>query len=461
MTDYSSQRKSRNPNVVHLNNCKDHRAYYVALSRGFTAEDTVIVQGFDPHKITGGIMSGCLRQELRELELLDEITRLRVEGHLPPYVNGTYRGQLIQSYRMWKGKAQEPSHFHPALRWNANLDSEVADVAEYGAWHPTVPDKSPIKAPKVSKRRAEDYIQSPAKRHDVHQPPTSVVVDIQQSSPVGLVWDNVNYSCGYDAFLTPLTCLWRDNPILWTEKLSRSNQILGQWEMAMTQMQDRPELARDCAREILHFQDPQKFPRGPQGLVLDSLFMAVTDRKVYGSASSFCNTCGYQAPGRIDTFSQYMNVGWVLALHANNPAGPKLSQWFEHHFNKPTTHCPCCANTSKLRRQTTIHEVPLFMIVNSGFNNLRLDEELTFFSATGGTSLRLRGLIYHSPGAVMGHFTSVLLDRHGSMWYHDGITTGRFCTANGLISDLQDVLSLQRGPMLGEVLCAALYAQVI
>ncbi|KAJ6619606.1 hypothetical protein B0H10DRAFT_1946658 [Mycena sp. CBHHK59/15] len=78
-TDYASQGKSRNPNVVHLNNSKNHHNYYVALSQGYTAEGTAIIQGFDPKKITSGI-SGHLRQEFRELELLDEITRLRYEN---------------------------------------------------------------------------------------------------------------------------------------------------------------------------------------------------------------------------------------------------------------------------------------------------------------------------------------------------------------------------------------------
>ncbi|KAJ7833914.1 hypothetical protein B0H13DRAFT_1472200, partial [Mycena leptocephala] len=73
MTDYNSQGKSRNPNVVHLNYGKNHMSYYVALSRENEAEHTVIVQGFDETKITQGI-KGYLHQEFRELELLDEIT---------------------------------------------------------------------------------------------------------------------------------------------------------------------------------------------------------------------------------------------------------------------------------------------------------------------------------------------------------------------------------------------------
>ncbi|KAJ7155807.1 hypothetical protein C8R46DRAFT_847633, partial [Mycena filopes] len=110
MTDYTSQGKSRAQNPVELANCKDHRSYYVALSRGFTAEGTVIIQGFTAKKITSG-MSGYLRQELRELEILDEITKLRYEGNLPRSVTGLYRRRLIRSFYAWKSNHRDPAHF--------------------------------------------------------------------------------------------------------------------------------------------------------------------------------------------------------------------------------------------------------------------------------------------------------------------------------------------------------------
>ncbi|KAJ7282261.1 hypothetical protein C8J57DRAFT_1433077 [Mycena rebaudengoi] len=68
MTDYGSQGKSRDENLVELGNCKNHLSYYVALSRGKSATGSAIMQGFDASKITSG-MSGYLRQELRELEI--------------------------------------------------------------------------------------------------------------------------------------------------------------------------------------------------------------------------------------------------------------------------------------------------------------------------------------------------------------------------------------------------------
>jgi len=43
MTDYASQGKTRAINIVDLTNCHTHMAYYVALSRGSTADGTVLV----------------------------------------------------------------------------------------------------------------------------------------------------------------------------------------------------------------------------------------------------------------------------------------------------------------------------------------------------------------------------------------------------------------------------------
>ena len=87
MTDFGSQGKTRPYNVGDLNNLQMHQSYYTALSRSASAEGTLILQGFDPRKITGKC-SGALRQEFRELEILDEITRFRYEGKLSIKVYG-------------------------------------------------------------------------------------------------------------------------------------------------------------------------------------------------------------------------------------------------------------------------------------------------------------------------------------------------------------------------------------
>jgi hypothetical protein len=111
MTDYSAQGRTRPQNPVDLNSCKTHQSYYTCLSRSSTAEGTIIVQGFDPKIITGGA-SGYLRQEFRELELLDEITKLKYERRLPLEINGHRRNTIICQFQKWKGASYVPTNVH-------------------------------------------------------------------------------------------------------------------------------------------------------------------------------------------------------------------------------------------------------------------------------------------------------------------------------------------------------------
>ncbi|KAJ3935823.1 MAG: hypothetical protein NXY57DRAFT_887095 [Lentinula lateritia] len=115
MTAHASQGQGLNPNAVDLNTLSDHHAMYTALSRSYFAATTIILQGYDSRKITGGA-SGQLRREYRELEILDEITRLRYEGMLDCTVVGNTRNLLIESFLAWKGKNFVPPLIHSAIK---------------------------------------------------------------------------------------------------------------------------------------------------------------------------------------------------------------------------------------------------------------------------------------------------------------------------------------------------------
>ena len=132
MTDFASQGKTRPQNPSDLNNLKTHQSYYTALSRSATAEGTLILQGFDPRVVTGGC-SGALRQEFRELELLNEITRLRYSGKLPATVAGDTRNNIISTFRKWRGEQYIPRNVHVSIRWSKRspwLESEVLSLDE-------------------------------------------------------------------------------------------------------------------------------------------------------------------------------------------------------------------------------------------------------------------------------------------------------------------------------------------
>jgi hypothetical protein len=220
MTDYASQGRTRPDNVVDLNNCRTHMSYYTCLSRSASAAGTIIVQGFDPKVITGGA-SGYLRQEFRELELLDEITKMRYERTLPGSINGSRRNTIIRQFQDWKGTTFVPSQVHAAIRWGkADPFEMLKDVTDTN-WQIIENNKS-----KKDRSKKKDFInfvsaketvqisvnKSPLKKckaEDMEQgvvPPKRIRLShgATSLSPIGLIWDGENYSCAYDALFTIL-----------------------------------------------------------------------------------------------------------------------------------------------------------------------------------------------------------------------------------------------------------------
>ena len=119
MTDYGSQGRTRPNNVVHLANCRSHQAYYTALSRSSHSTGTVIIGSINTNLITGGI-SGWLRQEFCDLEILNDITTRNVENNLHSSVTGTTQYTLIKAFCSVYGNSYIPQHVHNALRWSTN-----------------------------------------------------------------------------------------------------------------------------------------------------------------------------------------------------------------------------------------------------------------------------------------------------------------------------------------------------
>jgi hypothetical protein len=129
MTVHASQGRTRKNNVCDISNCKNHLGYYTALSRSSSADGTIILQGFNSQKIQGGI-KGSLRQEFRELEILNEITRLRYLGELPKEIFGSIRSVLINKYYKTKSLNEVPEGVSKYIAWDEDspLDLPVVDL---------------------------------------------------------------------------------------------------------------------------------------------------------------------------------------------------------------------------------------------------------------------------------------------------------------------------------------------
>ena len=84
-------------------------------------------------KVQGGI-SGYLRQEFRELEFLDEITRLKYKNSLPSSIVGVTRGYLIYLYRKWKTPLYIPKEMPNPLHWTNINKYENTDPVQESTW---------------------------------------------------------------------------------------------------------------------------------------------------------------------------------------------------------------------------------------------------------------------------------------------------------------------------------------
>ena len=137
MTDYGSQGRTHPNNVVHLSNCRNHQEYYTALSRSSHSSGTVIIGNINTNLITGGI-SGWLRQEFRDLKILDDITTRSFEQNLHPRVQGSTWYTTITAFRSIYGTNYVQKHTHHALRWSTH-DYHIPSDPKNTRW--TILDK--------------------------------------------------------------------------------------------------------------------------------------------------------------------------------------------------------------------------------------------------------------------------------------------------------------------------------
>jgi hypothetical protein len=78
------------------------------------------------------------------------------------------------------------------------------------------------------------------------------------------------------------------------------------------------------------------------------------------------------------------------------------------------------------------NEPPKLLIVAHINHNVKISHNIKFETDGKFVYLQLRGIIYHGGD----HFTSRIISTDGSIWYHDGMTTGRNCHADGNIKSV-------------------------
>lgn len=431
MTDYASQGKTRPINVVDLSYCRGTQSYYTCLSRSASAASTVIVQAFKPDAITNGI-SGYLRQEFRELEMLDSITALRFRDKLPECVNGELRNNLIHSYQVWRKDDQLDKDWHQGMKWNKQ-DKVIKSPGRDEMWDVNLNKVAALrKAVKDTKEKAkfDNYRDRQDKEVEVETKKikrTKTAIDQQEitdSSPIGLIWDSQNYSCAYDSLFTVLYNVWSENPVHWSSKLALHSSVMKVLSKGFSLVANHKmsfEKIRDKVRKALHNENSAHFPMGRNMTGISRIADRIMGRHEYGTITLYCPHCNYKERDPDITLCDITSISCydsnsrrlseILSLNSNRSIRKKCSD------------CLSLGITSRLKKLTTIETIPDLLMFSMDTAGTIPDLELTLSVNRQDAKLILSGLIYGNGT----HFTSRIIDKSGVVWYHDGIETRSSC----------------------------------
>jgi hypothetical protein len=279
-------------------------------------------------------ISNGLRQEFRELELLDEISKLRYEGQLPYCIEGNFRNPLIRAYQKWKGTEYVPPLTHSALKWSVKDPLPILSVVTDAPWQ--IIDKKkkkevniettniqsgfvaakgsvPVKSGQKWKLEEAENLSASAKKTKADQ-----IIIASDSSPSGLIWDGNDYTCAYDALFTILYEIWSTDTKAWTRRFKEVNKhhlkSLSACFKKHMNGQASFETSRDTIRHKLHSQSPAQFPYGTRGTSVSALASAILAPHNFVAISSpKCTNCEYSEPAIDD------RLDFVLYEKANTP----------------------------------------------------------------------------------------------------------------------------------------------
>lgn len=269
MTDYASQGKTRPYNVVNLSHCRNFQSIYTCLSRSSNAAGTLIIRGFNPAKVTNGL-PGHLRQEFRELHILNVITEEIYEGRLNKSYLGTLRNPMLYKYQTDNIKKDDFNSMHHSLK-SSDEEFVIKNKSENGIWNldfyqNLIKSNQDIK--KVKRKFTNLHVveeHSTFESSKKKKKPSSSSLNLNSQSPLGLTWDENDYSCAYDSLFTVLRHIWFEGQLkqkAYFENGPKYFRILHSQFTSLFNETCTFEAVRDNLRFMLNREKPSQYLYG-------------------------------------------------------------------------------------------------------------------------------------------------------------------------------------------------------
>ncbi|KAF4586266.1 hypothetical protein EYR38_010541 [Pleurotus pulmonarius] len=348
-------------------------------SRAFHACHTLIVQGFDAKKISGGRTVKFLRAELRELEALDEASKaVTALGGLPGPVFET-RSEVLA----WSKSRLVPSS--PSVK--RRLSNEEGPS---------------IRAASSNKR---------ARTRPV--------------GPLGLEWDEINFSCAYDAVLTILFNAWRCDKGVLDNVEGRNAKKLRHGFERVIDSEDFRRL-RDALRTRLHKDEPSKFPYGQACIAVSDVYYAL-----FAPTTTWTETVYHCRACRTGVTTITHSWASTSSVVSRSPK-PSIRDWLVAHLNPIPTPCPICQGCTEanVRLRDDVERLGLAAFALTG-DNWYCEPRIDLSIGDRAVLLDLKGIVFWNAS----HFTAIVVDDTKVAWFHDGMTTKATCRKLGEISD--------------------------
>ena len=468
MTDFASQGKTRLFNVAHLNHLSNHQAYYTALSRSATANGTLILQGFDARIITGGC-SGALRQEFRELELLDEITLLRYMGKLQDTVHGPTRNALIAAFRECKGSQYVPMRVHRAIRWSKRdplLETDVYDLCKLNTKSsavtvgPSAEQNSNQQLTTTTNKRRRSNSGTALKTHllmpTAHERPVKKIRLENESAPlsgnnytrrhvrvsyppIGMVWSQ--NSCAYDSIFTILFNVWCHDMKKWGTIFTQLGNefcilLVNEFtkyvrnEISLEAARDTVRRELDKTSEYMRFGSYTSIEE-----VCETIF--TTHKAIYNTY--------YQCP---DNHRQLYSQSHTVFVHRGSSAFKSTAEWMQTNSQQGTNRCEMCDKPVNINI-SFIDPPPLVIL---GFSRSEIDIDDSFEVAHLGRPHKyiLAGVVYYIDADQ--HLVSNIVMPDKQLWCYDGMSNSGRMSCLGPLAMHQSIAWSRGGSA-----CVAVY----